>query len=70
MYYKRTTIILFVIISISVLQTAVPQTDSEMDEPIQELFRSPTLFTQKHNEIQLSTGLELLNLIYEFGDDE
>lgn len=60
MFYRRVTLILLVIIVLaSVLHSAESQTNSEINEPIQEFFRSPIVFTQSQNEIQISAGLQL-----------
>jgi len=60
MFYRRTILILFLTILVSGIQNAIPQTDSEIDEPIQEFFQSPTVFTQNQYEIQVSARPQLL----------
>lgn len=63
MFYRGITLILLVIIVFaSAFHSAESQTYSEMNQSIQEFFRSPIVFTQSQNELQISTGLALSKL--------
>ena len=59
MLQRRNTLILFHIILVSGIQYTTSRDDSEINEIIREFFHSPIVFTQKQNELQISTGLAL-----------